>query len=416
MSSDVSQSTARSLGASSTAGVVDVSSTPGSYAPTMPVQAGETVRPRLFYMDSMRTTMMLGIVVLHVSNIYAPLHNWIVADSQQSMLYNWIVDFCDTFMLQVFYIIAGFFAVMSLQKTGVAQFFKTRMWRIAIPLVCTGLTINSAELYLRSVMELGYRPHVMEFWRETLLPAWSNGGWVSHLWFLVTLLQFFAVTPLVLKVGRWLSQFSIVNKAAHVLRRHCLFLLLLPVVRLLMLAFDKLFPEVYQATLFFGTISVDDFLAYCPYFLVGLWLFSDNKAQSEFTTSYRWQMFVYLPVLVGFLMLRDQHGVNVLSVTKTYLEGLVHCLHCQFCFVLFYKYMNRQIPAVSKLSDMSYTIYLFHHIIVIGLGFALAQVQMPIAIKFFAIITVALGVPMLIHQLVIRRIPILSLLYNGKRS
>jgi glucan biosynthesis protein C len=65
-------------------------------------------------------------------------------------------------------------------------------------------------------------------------------------------------------------------------------------------------------------------------------------------------------------------------------------------------------------SDVSYTVYLFHHIIVVALGLLLLPLPWPPWLKFGYICVATFVLAAGIHRGIIRRVPVLRLLFNGK--
>lgn len=89
---------------------------------------------RLHGLDALRGIALLLGVVLHASMTYFPVPIWIVSDTDNSPVASAIFFAIHLFRMTVFFLIAGLFAHMMLERRGVAGFIKDRTMRIAGPL------------------------------------------------------------------------------------------------------------------------------------------------------------------------------------------------------------------------------------------------------------------------------------------
>ena len=94
------------------------------------------IRPpdRLHGLDALRATALLMGVVLHASMSYFPVTIWIVPDTDNSPVASAIFFAIHLFRMTSFFLIAGLFAHMMLNRRGTFGFIKDRLIRIAGPL------------------------------------------------------------------------------------------------------------------------------------------------------------------------------------------------------------------------------------------------------------------------------------------
>ena len=89
---------------------------------------------RLYALDNLRAVMMWLGVVLHVAVIYMvapsplPWH-----DNQSSEMADILVALIHSFRMPVFFILAGFFVTMLVQRRGVNGMLKNRLMRLGLP-------------------------------------------------------------------------------------------------------------------------------------------------------------------------------------------------------------------------------------------------------------------------------------------
>ena len=99
------------------------------------MSSSETRLPeRLHGLDALRGTALLLGVVLHASMSYFPVTIWIVPDTDNSPVASAIFFAIHLFRMTSFFLIAGLFAHMMLERRGTFGFIKDRLIRIAGPL------------------------------------------------------------------------------------------------------------------------------------------------------------------------------------------------------------------------------------------------------------------------------------------
>jgi hypothetical protein len=146
-------------------------------------------------LDAVRSYALLLGVVLHSNAAFLagfPLPAWRLDPSLTGAVIYYFIHF---FRMSAFYLIAGFFARMLLEKRGLQAFVKDRAKRILVPLVF-GLPVVILVIGLAAV--LGALPHGKEYLLSLApKPPPGEGGApaaridLAHLWFLYYLLMFY---------------------------------------------------------------------------------------------------------------------------------------------------------------------------------------------------------------------------------
>lgn len=81
---------------------------------------------RFHALDATRAFALLLGVGLHAALSFVPsITGWVIVDVSGHWFFNWFCFSIHTFRMQLFYLIAGFFARMLYQKRGFAGFSKT---------------------------------------------------------------------------------------------------------------------------------------------------------------------------------------------------------------------------------------------------------------------------------------------------
>ena len=92
---------------------------------------------RLTFFDNLRYLLVLCVVLQHASFAYSGLTWWPVSDGNTSVVAGWLSSMFDAFTMPLLFYIAGYFALPTMQKKGIAQFLMGKLKRLGIPwLVC----------------------------------------------------------------------------------------------------------------------------------------------------------------------------------------------------------------------------------------------------------------------------------------
>jgi len=154
---------------------------------------------RLHALDAVRSYALLLGVVLHSCAAFLqdfPFAVWNLEPATPPTVAYYVIH---VFRMSAFFLIAGFFARMMLERRGLHAFARDRAKRILLPLVI-GLPVVGLTTGLFLV--LGALPHGMDYLRSftvpaagTSAPAAAGAGFnLQHLWFLYYLLIFYVLT------------------------------------------------------------------------------------------------------------------------------------------------------------------------------------------------------------------------------
>lgn len=358
-------------------------------------------------MDAMRSVLMLLGVVLHSARPYDS-GTWQVKDTARLGLLDGLVNVIHLFRMPAFFVVAGFFAMYLLLRQPTSAFLRERLRRVLVPLLATLLTFNLVQVWLVAGTGGG-----AGFIQGALLPSWASGRWVSHLWFLVVLAVYFTLVAVSAPLLRRLAD-STARACGWTGRRWALALILGAVV-VMPVAVAVLAKLTWPAlnTLLLGTVSLDDLLKYLPFFAVGMILCVAPGLVDRFARRDLLVLGLALCGLAGvYLTDGRQHvayrAINIVS------WALLTWMVVRVVFSLFRDWANRPSPTFAYLSYASYSIYLFHHLVVIATATALLPVPMGGGAKFLIVLATASIVPLTIHHFLIRRYDVLGYLFNGR--
>jgi len=145
---------------------------------------------RLHGLDALRSAALLLGVVLHAAMSFFPVQIWIVADDQRSAWASGLFFVIHVFRMATFFLIAGLFAHMMLNRRGVGGFVRNRLVRIAAPLAAFWTPTMAAIIAV-----LVWNASLQGLTAAAAPPPptydWTNIP-LTHLWFLWVLLLFYA--------------------------------------------------------------------------------------------------------------------------------------------------------------------------------------------------------------------------------
>ena len=119
---------------------------PGIAAPATQAQADST--SRLLFVDNVRLTLTILVVVFHLAVTYGAEGSWFYrerpVDLVSAVLLSAFVALNQAYFMGLFFFIAGYFVPGALDRKGTWVFLRDRLIRLGIPLVLFCLLISPA--------------------------------------------------------------------------------------------------------------------------------------------------------------------------------------------------------------------------------------------------------------------------------
>ena len=390
--------------------------------------------------------MLMGIVV-HATLPYfsriARLESYWPADDDQSILLFLVFDFIHAWRMPTFFLLAGFFAHLVLERRSTSKFVLDKLMRIALPLVLFGAVM---AVIIPSIWFYGWYGFIsLEVFQDALgdrPDLDSSGELVAHLWFLYYLLLMYAALIGFRLLGRLRRAPASVGAAGRpslgryignaVYTRLPLLLTLAAVILLVVRAGDQSRP--------IWPLNGPDVLYGSLFFFYGYGLYARRKLIDRLrgtgSLAALWAVgtamfFIYL-VLVGAMDESSKQGLDGETIAFLWLVGTVFYGASAVLFSLgligiFERLLRSSRTWVRWLADSSYWIYIVHLPIVTFLTFYLAHLDRQgrleyltgfiwsAELKFLAacVVTAVLG---LVTYRYLVRYTLLGTLLNGKRS
>ena len=384
---------------------------------TQPTDGGE----RLHALDNLRAVMMWLGIVLHVAVIYMvvplplPWH-----DRQTHAFADFLLLLIHNFRMPAFFILAGFFVALLVQKRGLRGMLKNRLLRLGLPFVLLWPVIFAACVVLAMLFvhrmvrgTWGMDPSLIPP-REGI-PKWNT----MHLWFLWMLVWFSVLTVVLTPMTKMTPQIvqRIFSQAFERLAGSAWGIVLLALPLALVGSFYKN-----------GIITVSG--AFVPplaewlhngvFFGFGLTLFARRVRLLALYQRRCWAYavagLVFFAMVHTLLGLQREQPAMIPNFPFWFALAYNFCtwLWCFALIGLFLRYFGRQHAALDYLAQSSYWVYLVHFPATIGFGALLYEVPLPALAKMTINIAACTAFTLLTYHLLVRSTPLGSLL-NGRR-
>src|SRR5258706_3003636 len=171
---------------------------------------------RYYGLDALRGGMMMLGIVLHSAELYLaapPPQIPFPSDRNSSLVCDVLFHLIHDFRMPTFFVLAGFFSALLVEKRGLRETYKNRAARVLAPLAAALVTILPLTLLLMIDFVLAARYGVRELLPDPVLLGRLNGEAAAqgfpvgkpvalHLWFLLYLCYFYVLLP----VCQWLAR------------------------------------------------------------------------------------------------------------------------------------------------------------------------------------------------------------------
>ena len=162
---------------------------------------GAAEKGRLYFVDNIRSFVIVQVVLLHAAVTYSGLGMWYYREAAALepltiLSFGIIQSFIQAYSLGLLFLVAGYFVPASFRRKGAGRFLRDRAVRLGVPALIYMLIINPAILYY--VMSLSAQnptstptPNPGGFYLGYLLGLEFLGG-SGPMWFAIALLIFSA--------------------------------------------------------------------------------------------------------------------------------------------------------------------------------------------------------------------------------
>ncbi|MFZ6775719.1 acyltransferase family protein [Undibacterium sp. Ji83W] len=382
---------------------------------------------RLHGLDALRAgALMLG-VLLHATMSFLPGAKffWVVSDNQKTELLGPVFFVIHLFRMPLFFLLAGYFAHLVLQKKGLAGFIKDRFKRIVLPLL-VGWPIIFTAIVAAIVLAAWVRNGGSLPRKSPPAPDFRADSFpLAHLWFLYMLTLLYAVYLGLWACCRRLGILPHLKKFADLLMPTLAgwvgpLLLALPVAL-------ALFYTPYWVS-WFGVPTPDQSLypGRAAWISFGMafgfgWMLQQSPATLlQWQRRWVWHLGM-ATLLAGVCLYLTSLAPQLVPAVHDDDKLIYACLYAaaawNFCFGLTglaLKFMSHASLTVRYLADASYWIYLVHLPLVMVFQALVSRSEWHWTIKLAAVLLATLAVALLSYHYLVR-LTFIGKVLNGQR-
>jgi glucan biosynthesis protein C len=383
---------------------------------------------RYYGLDALRGGMMMLGIVLHSASLYLaepPAAMPIVTDRNHAYVFDLIFHFIHSFRMPTFFVLAGFFTSLLIEKRGLRGTYKNRFFRVLLPLLAGLVTVLPlAGLFMMDFM-VSVRFGVHSFLPDLVLvrklaKALYDAGIpvdqpaLGHLWFLYYLCYFYLLIP----VCRFLVRSSLPFEPA--LGR----LLASPLCLILLGLFTAatLWPfrggQVHEGFLFLKP-HLPSLIYYGSFFVLGYIFHVYRDFLRSLMRLVPWSAaLATLLFPLSLYLTHLDHSALPTAIGAHLAAVIVHGL-CTWTLIYLFigsalRFFDYESPWILYISQSAYWVFLVHLPVVCLAGWWLAQYDLPAEVKFLCVSVFTIIVCFVTYHYWVQRTWV-SVFLNGRR-
>jgi len=377
----------------------------------------EEHRARIYYLDWLRVSAVLGVFLFHAVHPF-DLTPWHIKNDEQSAVITFFVAFMYPWGMPFFFLLAGAGSYLALRRRSAAAFTRERFQRLLLPFVAGSILLMPIMLYFEwrhksgaGTLEGSYVDFLLDR-NVGFTPIWF-GALGYHLWFLGFL---FAYSILCLPAFLWLKgnsgQRGVYWLAAFCRRRGAILLFIVPLAAI-RLCLHPFFPQEHNWA---------DFFVLMAFFLFGYVIFSHQQFLHAIQRDW--------PILLGIGVAAAASAMAIALHTgsfdlqtppRTALDILFWVLIAVdgWCWSLFFlfvgmRFLNFTNEYLAYGQQAIVPFFVFHQPVIIILAYYAVQWEASLVSKLLFVVVGSFCLTLGIYTLVIRRSARLSGIFGMK--
>lgn len=359
---------------------------------------------RVHYMDHLRALAMLAGVVFHAALAYSPmLHGlWPTADAGGSAAIDVVAWALHLFRMPLFFVVAGFFTALLVERRGLAGLFRTRALRVLLPLIVLlpPVLLSLHALTVAAVTHLRHPSPLLVLLADYArthdgLPLMPT---LAHLWFLAYLMLF---TLLVWAIST-LEPSPRLVAALRAWRPSWPVAAIAPIVLVPALAAtsapwpapESPLPQLWAIAFFGAYFALGYALRLNPALLDRL------RRPAPLLVVAALALYAALPWVLGTpRMIPPEPAMRWLDAALQAFAGFWLTLGC---LIAGRAWLDTANPAMRWLADAAYWVYLVHLPLLFALQYPLLDVALPWGVKFVLSTGLTLALSLASYQWLVR--------------
>jgi peptidoglycan/LPS O-acetylase OafA/YrhL len=392
-----------------------------SFSTRIEIAGMKSEHPQIRYhgLDALRGAMMLLGIYLHAAVAYSNIGGWPWKDEARTSAYDITIGLIHFFRMPVFYVMAGFFAALLIDRKGLKAFLRNRALRVLIPFLTGWCVLYAVVQALAFYGSSWQQPDALErLWHYLGSGRFLRHPHPMHLWFLEYLVLLYVITIVIVMLARRAFSEGLRERMNRAFRG------------VLQTAWAPLLCAVptFMTLLFMKSGVLDDppsfipvpriVVAYLVFFGFG-WMLYSSRDLLPGISGRAWGLLALGGAAFatsGFAYFRlppdREFGAMVCLflaaqavVTWSFILGLTG---------LFLRYVDRPMPWVRYLSDSSYYLYLAHMPVLLVVQLVLARFEFPASAKMWIALACAVPILLVTYHFLVRPTWV-GMMLNGRR-
>jgi len=363
---------------------------------------------RILYLDHLRAFLIVLVVLGHSAFAYAvSLPNQWSINPEKIIVCDVIILLGNVFFMITFFLISGYFSLLSLQKKSVKNFLKQRFVRLGIPLIVGLLFINPSISYIRHLVKDQQVPSYIQYWFTVYLTGKID---FEHLWFLLCLIIFSIMLCVIFVIEKNMTEFVYCSNpkqlSSKILLSFALFCGLIFFAVNIFVSDEKWF--------FFGGIQPTRFVLYTAYFFLGVSAFKYKwfSVEKRFDKILLWAISALLLTVSLLAFYTNFYFEIERSILLMFFRAMLWSFLGLSIFMtlirIFHYNYDRPSRLWQKISDNAYAIYIIHLPVIVILQYLLIKLPLLPFVKFMIVFFAGLIISYLMSEYLIHRIPIVK--------
>lgn len=356
--------------------------------------------------------MIILVVIMHLAVTYSAMGGWYyydtgTLDAFSTVLFGFYTSFTQGYFMGILFLIAGYFVPASYAAKGFGKFVRGRFYRLGIPSLIYVFIIQPLILYFE--LNLGQAGFFRYY--GAYITDWSFVGGTGPLWFTVVLFVFSFIYALV----RLIFKKTDFNNIKCKTNTKNIFIFI-GIIAAATYAVRIFAPIGYSA----ANMQFCYFPQYIAMFIIGTVLKNtDAFENSDFRKGKIW---LICGLSAGFVLWAVIMLVSgAIEGARPYFGGLnwqsaLYCVWESFVAVsmsyglitLYREKLNRSNKFANALSADSFSVYMFHAPLIIGVSILLSKLNIVPIAKFIIAAAVSLPLIFALSHFILRRIPLLK--------
>jgi len=365
--------------------------------------------------DWLRVLAMLVVFLYHCGRFFNN-EDWHVKNLQTSYIITLSLAIVGQWMMPLFFALSGISSYYALGYQKPARYIHSRFKRLVVPLIFgVFVIIAPLQVYLERISHGQFQGSFLQFYPHYFQGWYGLGGnfaWMGiHLWYLEVLFVFSLIMlPLFICLRRNTGAALLSKIAATLGRPECIFLLAIPVV---IMEYVSNIPALRSTLLGIRAFGGWSLLPYLVFFSLGYVI----AAEVQFTAAIEKQRLAALAVgivvtLVGFYLVESGRPI------ADWLVAILRGLNAWAWLIAMLGFGSRSLNFSNRFlkyaNEAVLPFYILHQAVILAIGYYIVRLDLPIAAKFFIIVTVALVTILSLYDVLVKRINVLRFLFGMK--